>query len=192
MHNLDKPELKQSECFLQAVLEGFVDGILVLTEQQTVIYANATARSLCNQLAIAQTESLPTDIQRLCDALMESRDIYGDCPLTLETEITTRQSTFRLRAQWLHLDSSDRPCILLKLQDQNQSIQSLAISEAQTWNLTPRESEVWLLRRAGFTRKAIAAELYIALDTVKKHLKNIQAKRQGVLDEQKWQMTQAS
>jgi DNA-binding CsgD family transcriptional regulator len=86
----------------------------------------------------------------------------------------------------LKLEVSQRPCLLLQLQDQNQPIQGLAIAEAQCWGLTPRETEVWLLRRAGHLRKDIAANLFITIETVKKHLKNIQAKRQAVVEEQDW------
>jgi DNA-binding CsgD family transcriptional regulator len=38
-----------------------------------------------------------------------------------------------------------------------------------------------LLRRANYTCKEIAAELYISLNTVKKHMKNIHAKREKAL-----------
>lgn len=178
--------------FLQAVLEGFVDGILVLTDAGDVIYTNATADSICSQLSSNSSKCFPKELQRICEALIESRDLYPTQPLTLELEVTTPQTTYRIRAQWLQLEAVARPCILLRLQDQNRSLQGLAIAEAQKWGLTPREAEVWSLRRAGYPRKAIAAELYIAIDTVKKHLKNIQMKRQAILNEDEWRSNQAS
>jgi DNA-binding CsgD family transcriptional regulator len=54
--------------------------------------------------------------------------------------------------------------------------------EAQYFGLTPRESEVWDLRNQGRSRREIADHLYISIDTVKKHLANIQIKRQTYLD----------
>jgi len=58
--------------------------------------------------------------------------------------------------------------------------QLTAIAEAQEWRLTPRETEVWLLRRSGYTRIEIASQLGITKDTVGKHLKNIYRKRHAI------------
>jgi DNA-binding CsgD family transcriptional regulator len=55
------------------------------------------------------------------------------------------------------------------------------IAEVDKYGLTPREAEVWLLRRAKYALKEIATELSISLNTVKKHIKNIHAKREIVL-----------
>lgn len=178
----------QPESFLQAVLESFVDGVLVLTEAQEIIYANTTVQKICAELKPVQTDALPEELQRLCEALVESRELYPHQSIALESELITPTTTYRLQAQWLVLAAMEHPCILLRLQDQNQSVQGLAIAEAQRWGLTARETEVWLLRRAGCLRKEIATTLFIALDTVKKHLKNIESKRQAALDEDDWQM----
>ncbi|WP_421656226.1 helix-turn-helix transcriptional regulator [Leptothermofonsia sp. ETS-13] len=188
---------ESSENFLHAVLESFVDGILVLTDQQEVMYANTIAYSICTQLIQEKAnplpkELLPKELQQVCEALVESKDVYGDRPIMIESDVDTGKTTFRIRAQWINLKSAQRPCILLRLQDQNQSVHGLAIAEAQKWNLTPRERDVWLLRRAGYKRKQIAEELYIAEETVKKHLKNIHFKRQTALDDEEWRSSQAS
>lgn len=187
---MSSPE--SSENFLHAVLEGFVDGILVLTDRQEVIYANTIADSICTQLLQEKANPLPKELQEVCEALTESKDVYGDRPFMIESDVDTGKTIFRIRAQWLNLEGAQQPCILLRLQDQNQSVQGLAIAEAQKWNLTPRETDVWLLRRAGYKRKQIAEKLYIAEDTVKKHLKNIHFKRQMTLDDEEWRSSQAS
>jgi DNA-binding CsgD family transcriptional regulator len=181
-----------TDAFLQAVLEGFVDGIVVLSDRQEVIYINTTAQSICAQLLKGAKQTLPPEIQQAYEALVESRDLYGDRSVTIESEVVTSESRFRVRAQWLSLELVQRPCVLLRLQDQNQATQGLAMTEAQKWDLTPRETEVWLLRRSGQAYKQIAAALYIAPDTVKKHLKNIHLKRQAAQDEVDWQQSQAS
>jgi uncharacterized caspase-like protein/DNA-binding CsgD family transcriptional regulator/energy-coupling factor transporter ATP-binding protein EcfA2 len=49
--------------------------------------------------------------------------------------------------------------------------------ECKKYGLTAREAEIWILRRQNKSYKQIASELYIALDTVKKHMKSIHAKR---------------
>jgi len=59
-------------------------------------------------------------------------------------------------------------------------------AEIEKYGLTPRESEVWLLYRANYSRKEIAAELFISIDTVKKHLKNIKTKQDKFLCIEDW------
>jgi DNA-binding CsgD family transcriptional regulator len=66
------------------------------------------------------------------------------------------------------------------LEDQHQVNKVRAIAEARKYGLTDREAQVWLLKRTGHSYKSIAAQLYIAEDTVKKHIKSIHAKRDAV------------
>lgn len=175
--------------FLQAVLESFVDGILVLTEQKEQKYANQMAVQLCQQLTgkiTGKSYSIPQEVWQVCEALIGSRDLYPDESVVVESEVECEAATLRIRAQWFSFEAFQRPCLLVRLQDQNQAVHGLAIAEAQSWGLTERETQVWIRRRAGCSRKQIAEELYIALDTVKKHLKNIQTKRQNYLDEHEW------
>lgn len=137
---------------LQAVLESFVDGILVLTDQQELHYANTTAQQLCLQLT-GKVGILPDIIWQACTALIDSRDLYPNQPIVLESEVESDTIKLRIRVQWLQLDTLDRPCLLVRLHDQNQAAQGLAIAEAQTWKLSPRETEVWLRRRASNSRR---------------------------------------
>lgn len=187
MHNSD-----QSKNFLNTALESCLDGVLVLDDRYEIVYANATAHSIYTQLAQDEANRLPIEIQCVCDALVETRDLYKGRPITIVAEQVTAETTFRIRAEWLKLEVSNCPYILLRLQDQNWCVKELANLEARQWSLTQRETEVWLLHRDGFTRKAIASKLFIARDTVKKHLQNIQSKRQAALDAQEWQTKQAS
>lgn len=179
------PYLKQSS-LLQAVLEGFIDGILVLTEQGEWLHANTCARQICQKLTQNSSPSnlVPQEIWRACQALMESFSVCSSNAALVEDEITlTEKLTYRVRAQWLQLEDSERPCVLVTLEDRYQSIQSLTIAEAQRYGLTPREADVWLRYRANYTYKEIATELYITQNTVKKHMKNIHAKRLTAVEE---------
>jgi DNA-binding CsgD family transcriptional regulator len=169
-----------SDSLLLSVLEGLVDGILILKSSGEVLYANTPATQICQQLTPNHTIELPEEVWRSCDALIESRQLYGDRPLVIESEIARSQSqTYRIRVQWLTLENQKEPCLLIRLEDHKQSLQSLAITEAKKYGLTPREAEVWFLRRCNLSRKEIASQLYITIDTVKKHLGNIQMKRQA-------------
>ncbi len=89
---------ERPDMFLQAVLEGFVDGIVVLTDQQEVIYTNKTAQSICARLSKDGSKPLPKEIQRVCEALIESHDRFGDRSITLESEAATQETRFRIRA----------------------------------------------------------------------------------------------
>ncbi|MDX2229712.1 MAG: LuxR C-terminal-related transcriptional regulator [Leptolyngbyaceae cyanobacterium bins.349] len=125
---------------------------------------------------------------QICEALIESQALHPEKLGVMESEVQCEEMTLRVRVQWLAINGYDRPCLLVRLQDQQQAVQTLAIAEAQHWHLTERESQVWALRRSGCSRKQIAAELYISEDTVKKHLGNVRAKRQSYLDEEDWQL----
>ncbi len=169
---------------LQGVIESFFDGILILTEQGELVQANDLARRVCEQLTQGkpQRNPVPPEIWRVCQALIESRSLYHNQPVIIESEITTDKLTWlRIRTQWLKLGEIQHPCLLVILEDRYQSVQHLALAEVDKYGLTPREAEVWLLRRRQYAVKEIAIELLISLNTVKKHLKNIHAKRETVL-----------
>ena len=166
---------------LQGVLEGFIDGILIITAQGELVHSNQRAQQICHQLAKedSQASFAPQAIWQVCQAVLESNDMYTKQKVIVESEIKLEDcnadSTFRVRARWLELDDF-QPCILVTLEDQTQSLQNMVFTEVAQYSLTPREQDVWLLRRAEYTYKDIASELCITINTVKKHLKNIRAK----------------
>lgn len=170
--------------FLQSVLESFFDGILVLTEQKQLIHANELARQICQQLTQGKPgqDLIPKEIWRVCQALIESRSLYEEQPVIIESEITTNKlKTVRIRTRWIKLSEIQQTCLLVILEDRHQSVQNLALAEVDKYGLTPREAEVWLLRRTNTPLKEIAAELTISINTVKKHLKHIYAKRETAI-----------
>lgn len=176
---------KQSDrALFQRIMESFIDGILLLTEQGEWFQANDLARQICSKLTQgkSQLNSVPEAIWRVCKALLESRNPYSNQQEIMEDEVVTDQlTTLRIRVRWLKISPVSSPYLLVILEDRHQSIQNLAIAEIDKYRLTHREAEVWLRRRANYSRKDIAAELYISVDTVKKHLKNIHAKQETIL-----------
>jgi DNA-binding CsgD family transcriptional regulator len=68
-------------------------------------------------------------------------------------------------------------CLIVTLEDRQQTLHNLAIADTQKYDLTTREAEIWQMRLQGQSYQAIASELYITQNTVKKHVKNILAKR---------------
>ncbi len=169
---------------LQAVIESFVDGILIVTAQGELVHTNEYALRICRQLrqGAKQKRAVPEEIWRVCESLIESRELFPEQKIVIESEIDTDNTVqLRIRARWLQLDASNQMFLLVTLEDRNQTSQSMAIADAKKYGLTDREAEVWLLRRANLSYQQIADKLYITINTVKKHLKNIYAKQQGMM-----------
>ncbi len=166
---------------LQAIIEGFMDGVLILTEKGELIHANQRARRLCLQFSSEQLQPnlVPLPIWRICESLIDSRELFPEQTLIIEAEIDTKNAeSLRVRVRWLQFDQKEAPNLLITIENRSQSTNTTAFTEAQQYNLTPRESEVWSLRRANYSYKEIATQLYITTNTVKKHLKNVYAKQQ--------------
>lgn len=169
---------------LQAVMEGFVDGVLLLSDSGELVHANDCARRIFSQLlqGASETNLLIEEVWRVYDSLLGSKEMFCNQKLIIESEIDLDNSrVFRIRARWLMLDESVHPYLLITIEDRHQSSQNVAITDAQKYRLTARETEVWLLRRANHSYKEIGDRLYITLNTVKKHIKNIHAKQEAYL-----------
>lgn len=181
---------RQSDNFFhQKVIDSFIDGILIVSEQGDWIQSNDLAQRICEEITQnkSQPNSVPQAIWRVCQSLIESRQLYPNPSVMIESEIQTDKSrTFRIRVQWVELQEIPHSCLLVILEDRYQSLQSLVFAEIEKYGLTPREAEVWLLYRANYSRKEIAAELFISIDTVKKHLKNIKTKQDKFLCIEDW------
>ncbi|MBW4560063.1 MAG: helix-turn-helix transcriptional regulator [Mojavia pulchra JT2-VF2] len=166
---------------LKAMIESFADGILILSTESELVHANEYARYICRQLMPkeAASNAVPQEIWRVCQSLIESRELFPEEKIIIESEIE-RDSTvkLRIRARWLQMGASQYNFLLVTIEDCYQYSQSLAIADAKKYHLTNRETEVWLLRRANLSYREIANRLYITINTVKKHLKNIHAKQQ--------------
>ena len=164
---------------LQGVLEGFMDGVLILSVKGELVHASNYAYQILGEFTQEDSRAklISQEIERICQAAIDSCELYPDNPVIIEAEINHKTSgVLRIRARWLQLEENEHPLILITLEDQHRTIESLVITEAKRYGLTPREAEIWLLRRANRTYKEIATELFISLNTVKKHLKNIRTK----------------
>ncbi len=169
---------------LQAVIESFVDGILVVTSEGHLVHTNEFARHLLGKLVVNPdtNNGLPQEVWRVCKSLIESRELFPGEKISIESEIETNGNMkLRIHARWLNLRAKDSNLLLVTIEDCNQSNQSMAMADAYKYGLTDRETEVWLLRRSNLSYKEIAQQLYITINTVKKHLKNIYAKQQEMV-----------
>ncbi|WP_416666374.1 helix-turn-helix transcriptional regulator [Egbenema bharatensis] len=185
-----KTYASQSSCsqtFLpEKIIEDLVDGILILTEQKELIYANDCAQRILRQLnrdglTHSVTDIIPGEIWHICQTLIESRYRFPRQHWLIESKVFVDSSiVFNARARWLKLEDRNQPCLLLSIHDYYQYIKNVAIEESEKYGLTSRERETWLLHRANYTYKQIASELCITPNTVKKHMKNIYLKKKAI------------
>ena len=157
--------------------------------------------------SLADWKVVPLPIWTVCQTILDSQ---RDCPerigvpeqqIILPTTDVEDHLRLRIRAQWLTLPSTfdgDRhqksdsqaldsfregAYILITMEDRGQSIQHLATADKQRYRLTTRETEIWQMRLEGQSNRDIADHLFISPNTVKKHIKNIFAKRRDVLED---------
>ncbi len=165
---------------LEGKVDNLIDGVLILTEQQELIYANDNALRILRRLnpSNACENAVPQEIWHICQSLIDSRSLFPHQHWLMESEIFANDSTaLHIRARWLQVEPCDRPCLLLTIEDRYQALKSIAIEEAQKYGLTPREKEVWLLHRTNYSYKQISHELCITPNTVKKHMRSIHVKQ---------------
>lgn len=162
------------------LIKNLIDGVMILTDQRKLLYANDRADRILEQLNQngAEENHVPKEIWHICQSLIRSRNLFPDQHWFIQSDIFIEDSAaFRVHARWLHLETIERPCLLLKVADRRQAIQNIASEEAEKYRLTPREKEVWLLHRSNYTYKEIALELKITPNTVKKHMRSIHTKQ---------------
>ncbi|MEM6752568.1 MAG: LuxR C-terminal-related transcriptional regulator [Cyanobacteria bacterium P01_C01_bin.38] len=166
--------------FLQKIVENLEDGILILTENGELIHSNASGYSICNQINSfdMNNHSIPSVIWNLCKSLINNKYDCDNLNLWSEDIVISHSLTFRLRVRRFSLELSEQTYLLVTIENRYQSLKNAALSEAYKYQLTKREAEIWSLYRAASSYKQIAERLFITVNTVKKHIKNIRAKQQ--------------
>lgn len=177
--NFAASNLLQEADFLQAVFENLEDGILIISQTGKCLHANTSAAQICEQLNQGKLNSyvIPEAIWHLCKLLINSQQL-----MVVSDEIVLNEfTTFRIRVRFLDSHHFQFPCFLVIIENRYESLKNAAIAEVKKYDLTPREAEIWFLYRGNYSYKEIADKLYITINTVKKHMKNIHAKRQAFL-----------
>ncbi len=179
--------------FLNSILESLIDGVLITKELDNIIYSNTIAQQLCRQIhpevdnpTQSPKSSKSNANPHVPDEILKLHALMLEDPaqtLILESELTIDHQPYRIRVQRIDLETSGENCLLTRIENQAQSHRYQAALEAQQYGLTSREAEVWSLRRQDLSRQQIAQKLHVSIDTVKKHLGNIQMKRQSYLDQ---------
>ncbi|OUL27831.1 helix-turn-helix transcriptional regulator [Nostoc sp. RF31YmG] len=173
--------------FLQLVIENLEDGILIVSEAGNVFHANASAYHICTQFKAeyGNQKFIHPVISRLCQSLIENQSWNSKKLIILADEIIVNQSNiFRIRVKYLKFEITQIPYFLVTIENCYKTLKNVTIFEVKKYDLTPREAEIWSLYRGNYSYKDIAAKLYISINTVKKHMRNIHAKRQAYLKAQ--------
>lgn len=118
--------------------------------------------------------AIPEQIMTLCKYLRESCDDFPDYTLQLyDTAFLPGGIRLYLNVEWIELTDQPTKCILVTIEDLTRIAQHRATADAYRYALTERETEVWKLYLQGLSYREVSDELIIALNTVKKHMKNI-------------------
>jgi len=165
---------------LQKIVDSLEDGVLILTETGELVHSNPSADSICNQInpCSFNKNSIPSIIWNRCKSLIQNQFNCENLTMWSEDIIVNQSLIFRLRVRLFSLEISEQPLLLVTIENRYESLKNVALSEAYKYHLTEREAEIWSLYRATSSYKQIAEQLFITVNTVKKHVKNIRAKQQ--------------
>ncbi len=155
-------------------------GIILLNDAKEIIDANEQGLRFISQMSRvdSNTNIVPREIQYLCESFIRCRTLFPDQLWLMETRVFIDQMTaFHLQVQWTMPEKYREPFLLVKIEDEHQLEKNFFSAEAQKYQLTTREREIWMLYRTNNTYKGIATKLGITSNTVKKHMKNILAKQ---------------
>ncbi|MEL6552261.1 MAG: helix-turn-helix transcriptional regulator [Cyanobacteria bacterium J06621_11] len=171
---------------LKAVLGNLQDGFIIANPTGTIQQINQPAERICNLLS-AETDQIPSEIWQVCRAALNRKDVLSFNKIGLDADIILPDvGTVRIRVQ--NINIADQPHLLIVLEDRQQTIRNKALSDATLYGLTDRETEIWQMRLRGDAYKEISTTLWISVDTVKKHVKNILAKQRSHLNEMEYSM----
>ncbi|MEO1433074.1 MAG: helix-turn-helix transcriptional regulator [Cyanobacteria bacterium J06633_8] len=166
--------------FLQEIVDNLEDGILILTETGELLHSNASADNIFSQINQSNLNgnSVSSVIWNLCNSLREYQSDYQNLTIFSDEIIINQSLVFRFRVRRFNLELVEQSLLLVTIENRYESLKNVALSEAYQYHLTQREAEIWSLYRLTSSYKQIAQRLFITVNTVKKHIKNIRAKQQ--------------
>ncbi|MEL6488538.1 MAG: helix-turn-helix transcriptional regulator [Cyanobacteria bacterium J06621_3] len=166
---------------LRAVLGNLQDGFIIADHTGTIEQINLPGERICDLLN-AKENQLPIEIWQVCKAALNNKEALSYEDIGIDADIILpNMGTVRIRAQ--NISIGQQPFLLIVLEDRQQTIRNKALSDAALYGLTEREREIWQMRLRGDAYKDISATLWISVDTVKKHVKNILAKQRSHQDD---------
>ncbi|MGB3296026.1 MAG: helix-turn-helix transcriptional regulator [Phormidesmis sp.] len=176
----DCPASTPDLSILRAALEGLQDGFIIARPTGEIEKINANAQRICTFLQKSRLKEnvLPPEIWKICQSAIANQDVLSFQKIGIDAEIILPTlGAARIRVQNIRL--AQTPYLLIVIEDRQQTVRNKALSDAALFGLTQRETEVWQLRLRGSDYGDISAALWISQNTVKKHIKNILAKRRS-------------
>lgn len=176
----DCPASTPDLSILRAALEGLQDGFIIARPTGEIEKINANAQRICTLLQESRLKEnvLPLEIWKICQSAIANQDVLSFQKIGIDAEIILPTlGAARIRVQNIRL--AQTPYLLIVIEDRQQTVRNKALSDAALFGLTQRETEVWQLRLRGSDYGDISAALWISQNTVKKHIKNILAKRRS-------------
>lgn len=163
-------------------------GILVVDENCNLKQINAEGTDLCLQLkkqypeetpyACSPTDPIPGPIWTCCQRFLE---ICTNHPERMPTwqEVLTLETHNQLRicVNWMHFGDSRDLSMLVTIEDLSATAKRQAQCDALRYGLTQREEEYWSFVCQGLSRNEITKRMFITINTVKKHARNVRFKR---------------
>ncbi len=179
----------------KTLVDSLPEGVMVVSRDLTPVYINEKARTISQKLLGTDVTrfGLPLVISEVCHRLLRSYRLQHN-PLVVEYQTETDQ-ILRIRAHWLPAavppkegmaEGAVMPThMLVFLEDRHEFLREELRIEQKKYDLTDRESEIWMLLRQEYTYQEIAALLQISLNTVKTHVKNVYAKKRSCQGQEK-------
>lgn len=183
------------------LLELLPQGVIVVSRSLKPVYWNQKAKQLCQALVGAglNEDVLPLAVTEACYSLLRD-NLLRPASLMMEYQ-TSKGHLMRIRTQVL--ESTNIPIesahplpglptqpvptfIAVFIENCDEILQQEAWIQQQKYDLTDRETEIWMLLRQELTYQEIAQTLQISLNTVKTHVKNVYAKRRSCQGKEKF------
>ena len=165
-------------------LDLIMDSYLLLNSDRKIVLSNPKADQLLQKIQSAtqqtsreEPKSLPDSVVQTCQLLLENSEYLSDHALPPQAMLTVHPG-IQMRISLVDTGLGSEPLFLIALEDKSQASIAQATVDQWLYGLTNREKEVWSLRLQDFSYQDIATELYLSVNTVKKHMKTILAKQE--------------
>lgn len=185
-------ETSMSDQTWNVLMDIFSEGVMVISRNLKPIYLNSQAKELCRKISTdQQITDLPIIISEICHRLLKKQSV-SNYQTVVECQTSDGQ-TVRLQARWFNSQpnsnaaqdstpfdwSYQRQFILVLLENRDAILEEELQIEQRKYDLTERETEIWMLLRQECSYQEIAKTLQISLNTVKTHVKNVYAKKRS-------------
>lgn len=169
-------ELDCKKKILEAFCDGSEVGAVIFDLSFKVHYHNRRAREMCQELVDKDCRKLPIDSflrTVMADKLLVwssgfEKTIISPCLRRFQVTVTPAPYALFEKNKQIYL-----LCLDAIEPGKAKEPQNDHDDEGTLFNLTRREREVLELLIKGYTNHQIACELFVSIDTVKKHLRNI-------------------